>query len=376
MDFRAEFPQDSDLIYLNHAAVAPWPKRTQEAVQNFANENLTHGASFYPEWLKTEQSLRENLASLINANSTDEIALVKNTSEALSVVAYGLSWKAGDEVIISNEEFPSNSIVWESLAQFGVKTVKVDLYANDLSPEENLANAITDKTRILSISSVQYASGTLVDLFKLGQICKQADIYFCVDAIQSLGALPMDVQAIEADFVMADGHKWMLGPEGLGLFYCRQAVMNDLTIRQYGWHMIKEAGNYDAQSWEVSNTAKRFECGSPNMLGAYALNASLSLLLEVGMNEVAKRIQNNTQHLRALIDQHKKLELINKRVDLPLSGITTFKVKNTDQKALYQTLMKNNLICANRGGGIRFSPHFYQETALLERAINKLNEFI
>ena len=372
MDFQSEFPQDTDLIYLNHAAVAPWPKRTQEAVQNFANENLVLGATHYPDWLKTEQSLRENLKSLINARSTDEIALVKNTSEALSVVAYGIDWQPGDEIIISNEEFPSNSIVWESLSQFGVKTVKVDLYANELSPEENLTKAINDKTRLLSISSVQYASGTTMDLKTIGKACKQADIYFCVDAIQSLGALPMDAQAIQADFIMADGHKWMLGPEGLGLFYCRKEVMADLTIRQFGWHMIKEAGNYDADSWQVADTAKRFECGSPNMLGAYALNASLSLILEVGMNTISSNIIENTKYLRALIEQEDKLELISFNDPDRIAGITTFKVNGADQKALYQTLMKNNLICANRGGGIRFSPHFYQTEALLDRAIERL----
>lgn len=372
MDFQAEFPQDDDLIYLNHAAVAPWPKRTQQAVQSFANENLTFGATHYPDWLKTEQQLRENLRQLINASSTDEIALVKNTSEALSVVAYGIQWQSGDEVIISNEEFPSNAIVWESLAQYGVRTIKVDLYANDLSPEQNLVNAITDKTRLLSISSVQYASGTTLDLKQLGQACKDAGIYFCVDAIQSLGALPMDVQTIQADFVMADGHKWMLGPEGLGVFYCRQAIMPDLKLHQYGWHMIKAAGNYDAQTWEIAETAKRFECGSPNMLGAYALNASLSLLLEVGLEKVAQKVKNNTQYLRAQIDQHDRLELISPAASNRIAGITTFKVKDADQKALYQTLMQHHLICANRGGGIRFSPHFYQSETLINRAMERL----
>lgn len=376
MDFQAEFPQDPDLIYLNHAAVAPWPKRAQEAVQKFATENLTHGAAHYPEWLKIEQSLRENLKTLINAQSIDEIALLKNTSEALSVVAYGLDWQPGDEIIISNEEFPSNAIVWESLSKFGVKTIKVDLYDNDKSPEENLIAAITNKTRLLSISSVQYASGTVLDLAQLGHACKDRNIYFCVDAIQSLGALPMDVQQIQADFVMADGHKWMLGPEGLGLFYCKKSLLNTLKLHQFGWHMVKEAGNYDAAQWEIAPTAKRFECGSPNMLGAYAFNASLSLLLDVGMETIAQKISDNTHYLREQINQHPKLELLSKSRQPLVSGITTFKAKGVDQTAFYKTLMQNNIICANRGGGIRFSPHFYQNEQTINRAIERLDELL
>ncbi len=372
MDFQAEFPQDPQIIYLNHAAVAPWPMRARDAVQNFANENLVSGASYYPQWLKTEQQLRENLKALLNARSTDEIALVKNTSEALSVVAHGLPWQDGDEVIISDEEFPSNAIVWESLARHGVKTIKVNLYANDLSPEQNLINAITDKTRLLSISSVQYASGTALDLATLGKACRDADIYFCVDAIQSLGALPMDVKAIQADFVMADGHKWMLGPEGLGVFYCRAEIMDDLTLNQYGWHMIEQAGNYDSQTWSIAKTAKRFECGSPNMLGAYALNASLSLLLEVGLDNVAQRIKHNTGFLRDLISQTPQLTLLSQNNPSRAAGITTFSVNSKDQKAVYQTCMQNHLICANRGGGIRFSPHFYQDEALIQRGVERL----
>ena len=148
--------------------------------------------------------------------------------------------------------------------------------------------------------------------------------------------------------------------------------MADLTIRQFGWHMIKEAGNYDSKSWQVADTAKRFECGSPNMLGAYALNASISLILEVGMNTISSNIIENTKYLRALIEQEDKLELISFNDPDRIAGITTFKVNGADQKALYQTLMKNNLICANRGGGIRFSPHFYQTDALLDRAIERL----
>jgi len=215
------FELEPELIHLNHAAVAPWPTRTREAVEAFARENASQGSLNYPRWLETESRLRTDLGRLINARA-DDIALLKNTSEALSVVAHGLRWQVGDRIVISNEEFPSNRIVWESLQGQGVRVMEVDLRAAP-SPEDALIAACDTHTRLLAISSVQYASGLRVDLERLGRFCREHDILFCIDAIQSLGALRLDVQAINADFVMADGHKWLLGPEGVALFYSTPA---------------------------------------------------------------------------------------------------------------------------------------------------------
>jgi cysteine desulfurase / selenocysteine lyase len=289
--FSAEFPLDPGLCYLNHAAVAPWPTRTTRAVQAFAEENNHTGSRHYERWLATERDLREGLRQLINATSTDEIALLKNTSEALSVVAHGLDWSADDEVVISHLEFPSNRIVWESLARYGVKLRIADLYSRD-NPEQALLDCLTDRTRLLSVSSVQYGNGLRLDLPVLGKACRERNILFCVDAIQSIGTGPFDVQAIQADFVMADGHKWMLGPEGLALFYCRRERLESLRLNQFGWHMVAAVGDFDRKEWAPSPTATRFECGSPNLLCAHALHASIGLLLEVGMEQVAERIHD------------------------------------------------------------------------------------
>ena len=161
----AEFPQLNQLCYLNHAAVAPWPKRAAEAVSAFARENLVQGARDYPRWSQAEKHLRRQLQSLLNAASVDDIALVKNTSEALSFVAMGLDWQAGDEIVISDQEFPSNRIVWEALAPQGVRLNQVSLDSPD--PEAALISALGPDTRLLSISSVQYGSGLRLDLERL-----------------------------------------------------------------------------------------------------------------------------------------------------------------------------------------------------------------
>lgn len=367
-DYSAEFPLDPGLIYLNHAAVSPWPRRTAEAVQRFADENMRQGARDYPRWTETDAHLREQCRSLLNASSADDIALLKNTSEALSVVAHGLAWEAGDNVVISDQEFPSNRIVWESLRDQGVEVRRADL-TGGTSPEQALAACIDARTRLLSVSSVQYASGLRLDLRWLGARCREQGVLFCVDAIQSLGVLPLDVQACDADFVMADGHKWLLGPEGCAIFYVGPQVRERLRLRQYGWHMVENALDFSSANWRVASSARRFECGSPNMLGIHALSASLALLAEVGADEVAARVLANTAYLIDALSQLPDVEILTPQQPHRHAGIVTFRHARSDPDALHRTLTAGNVICAQRGGGVRFSPHFYTSRAQLEAAV-------
>lgn len=364
----AEFARQPDLIYLNHAAVAPWPLRTRRAVEAFAQENHQIGARNYPAWIRIEQQTRTLLAQLINAPAADDIALLKNTSEGLSFIAYGLDWQAGDNVIISNQEFPSNRVVWHSLARFGVEVREVDLHSAD-TPEAALLGACDRRTRLLSISAVQYASGLRMQLEKLGAHCRAHNILFCVDAIQSIGAVQFDVQAMQADFIVADGHKWMLGPEGVALFYCRRDLQEQLKLHEYGWHMLADMSDYSATRWDYAHNARRFECGSPNMLGIHALHASLELLLEVGMTGVEARLLDKAHHLAELIKSSASLSLITDMRPGRFAGIVTFRHRHADATQRYQALMQQGVICAARGGGIRFSPHFYTDTAQLAQAV-------
>jgi len=353
-----EFPLSDELIYLNHAAVAPWPKRTSAAVIAFAEQNTRYGSHFYLDWMAKEAELRTQLQTLLNAPSTDDIALVKNTSEALSFVAYGLTWQAGDNIVSSNEEFPSNRLPWQSLANQGVELRQADLHSAD-TPEAALFALVDDRTRLLTISSIQFASGLRMDLEKIGEFCQQRGILFCIDAIQSLGAVQFDVQAYHADFVMADGHKWLFGPEGLGVFYSSAKAREQLKLTQYGWHMMKDTHNYENKPWEIHPTARRFECGSPNTLGIHALSASLSLLLELGMETVEELVLKNAETVKAEIAKNQQLLLISSAYSPLKSGIVVFKHRTIANEVLYKHLQDNGVVCALRGGGIRFSPHFY-----------------
>lgn len=363
-----EFPIVDELIYLNHAAVGPWPKRTSEAVIKFAEQNSRYGSHFYLDWLKKEGELRDQLRHLINAPSVDDIALVKNTSEALSLVAYGLPWQAGDNIVSSNEEFPSNRLPWQSLADQGVEFRQAELGGAD-SPEDALLALVDGRTRLLTISSIQFASGLRLDLEKIGDFCRRRGVLFCIDAIQSLGAVQFDVQACYADFVMADGHKWMLGPEGLGVFYSTPEARERLRLTQFGWHMIKNMPNFDNVAWETESSARRFECGSLNTLGIHALSASLSLLLETGMDQIERAVLGLSDYLTQAIEANDVLRLLSRPERGLKSGIVVFAHRQVENGSLYRHLQRNGVVCAQRGGGIRFSPHFHNSRDEIDRAL-------
>jgi cysteine desulfurase/selenocysteine lyase len=371
---QAEFPVANSCIYLNHAAVAPWPRRTEVAVTRFAAENVLEGARHYARWTETERLVRQQLVRLINAPSPDDIALLKNTSEALSFVAHGFPWRAGDNVIISDEEFPSNRIVWESLRDLGVTVRRITL-RDQTDPETALLAAADRQTRLLSISSVQYASGLRLDLAHLGEGCRARGIAFCVDAIQGLGATLHDVQAMQVDFLMADAHKWLLGPEGIAVFYCRPEWRERLRLTEFGWHMVEDSGNYERHDWRPALSARRFECGSPNMLGIHALSASLSLLFEVGIAAIERRILERARYLLEAIQARPELELLTSPVLGRFAGIVTLRPRHAESQTLWRYMMEQNVICAPRGGGVRFSPHFYIPVQQLEQAMKSLDMF-
>jgi cysteine desulfurase/selenocysteine lyase len=272
-------------------------------------------------------------------------------------------------------EVPSNRIVWESLTDQGVALRQVDVHAAE-DPEAALMAACDRDTRLVAVSSVQYATGLRLDLARLGAFCREQGHLFCVDAIQSVGALRMDVEAIGADFLAADGHKWMLGPEGLAVFWVRPELRERLRLHQYGWHMVEDPLDFDRRDWEPAHSARRFEAGSPNLLCAHALSASLSLLSEVGMETVQARVLDNARDLMQRIAANPRLELVTPSGPGRHGGIVTFRVPGVDPDPLYRRLMAQRVVCARRGGGIRFSPHFYSPRAVLDRALDSVDRLL
>ncbi len=371
MDYKREFEFAPDVLHLNHAGVGPWPRRAVAAIREFAEENMRFGSLHCTAWERRVAHLRESLRRLIGAASADEIALIKNTSEGVSIVACGLDWQPGDSVVVGYQEFPSNRIAWEVLAQrHGVAVRLADLAGG--APEQSLIAQMDDTTRLLAVSSIQYASGHRMDLAQLGQACKRHGSLFCVDAIQSLGAAPFNAQAVGADFVCADGHKWLLSPEGTGIFYCRREHLETLRLNQFGWRMTAAPGDYDNPDWRVAPDARRFECGSLNHLGFMALAASLDLLNETGLETIFDINMRNISYIIDNMDKN-RFEIVTPETPEQRGGILTVRGDAGDQ-ALFSHLSAHGVLCARRAGGIRLSPHFYTPRTTLDRALELLHE--
>jgi len=354
-----QFPIMEHGLYANHAAIAPWPLVTSQAVTEFAMENCHTGPEKYNHWLRRETRLRELLANLINATSSDDIALLKNTTEGICTVAGGIDWHEGDNLVLPLGEFPSNRLPWLALKSQGVEVREVDI-RNTTEPETALLAHIDERTRLLAVSAVQWTDGLRLQLEVLGQACRLNAVLFFVDAIQQLGAVQLDVNACKIDFLAADGHKWLLAPEGIAVFYCRESAREQLRINQHGWRMVDNPYSFNREDWKASNTGRRFEAGSPNTMGQAAFHASVNLLLEFGMQQVETCIAGNSQSLSEGIMSISGLELVRPFDIQRLSGIVSFRIPGGDPLKLHRALSQKQLSCAIREDAIRLSPHFYQ----------------
>lgn len=374
-DLSTEFPILQEGHYANHAAMGPWPRSAAQAVQDFAQENASLAAQRYSLWLRREGQLRTMLAELVNAASADDIALLKNTTEGICTVANGLDWRRGDNVVLPVGEFPSNRLPWLALQRFGVDVREVDIRST-LSPEQALLDQVDANTRVLAVSSVQWTDGLRLKLELLGAACKTNGVLFFVDAIQQLGAQQVDVQACGIDCLAADGHKWLLAPEGIAVFYCSPLAREQLRLQQLGWHMVDDSMRFDRETWPPSETAVRFEAGSPNMLGQVALHASVTLLLDIGMAEVETRVAENSRVLAQALAGFGNVELVRPHDAERVSGIVSFRLPGHELAAVFQALKQARIACAMRGKAIRLSPHFYQSGAPIQAMLAELETVI
>lgn len=374
MNFAHEFPLDAGLIHLNHAGVSPWPRRCSDAVQRLAETMCTRSyAGAFGGWLATESRLRDRLRALINAPSVDDIALLKNTSDALSQVAHGLAWQPGDQVVALAEEFVSNLITWEALSQRGVELVRVTP-APDQSPEDALEAACGRRTRLLTASTVQYGTGHVLDCARIGAFCRSHGILFCIDAVQSLGALRFDAQACGADFVVSGAHKWLMSPFGIALFYCRADLRERVRPLAYGWHTVSDPMRFAGTLSEMEPSARRFEAGTQNWAGVVGFEATLSLLAEVGAAEVERRVLDNAAYLADALAARPGVTLVSPRAHGRFGGIVCVRVAGRDHAALAARLEAEfGVLCAARGPSLRFSPHFYTPRAQLDAALTSFD---
>lgn len=363
--YREQFPVTANLIYLNHAAVAPLCRRSADAMKALAEDVLEFGSLHYDEWLNTYEGLRIAAARLLGAHR-DEIALVKNTSEGIATVALGLQWGAGDKIVAFQEEFPSNVWPWLRLESKGVVTQWLSIH----DPLEKIDQACQG-ARLLSISFVQYLSGLRADLQAIGEICRRRRCFFFVDAIQGLGAFPLDVEACHIDALAADGHKWMLGPEGCGILYVRKDRLDEVQPVEFGWGNIASYDDFGSRDASLRSDAGRYEPGTLNTIGCYGLKASIEFLLEVGVRVIARVVQAQTDVL-AEGARRKGYDLLLERTPENGAGIVSVRKKNIDSRLIARQLKDRKVLVATRQGWVRISPHFYLSPSDVEQAVEAL----
>jgi cysteine desulfurase / selenocysteine lyase len=369
---RKEFPVTEELIFFDHARVAPLPECVRKAVTAFVNDASLYGTAHYENWIVGIEKSRKNFARLINAG-TDEVAFVKNTSEGLAIVANGLDWKSGDNVVIPDIEFPANVYPWWNLKRLGVETRMVHAVEGRVLFDD-LVKQVDERTKLISISSVECNSGFRVDLNRIGSFCKEKGILFCVDAIQSLGILPMDVKRDHIDFLSADGHKWMLSVEGLGGFYISKDVLEKVYPITVGWGNMVNAADFMNYEFEFKPNAQRFEEGSLNTMGIHALGSALDLLLETGIENIEHRVMTLGDKIIEQL-QLRDLKVYSSTNSEERSGNISFELKQ-DVSQLYEWMMGNKAKLTVRDGLVRLSPHFYNNEDEILRFFDLLDKYL
>jgi cysteine desulfurase/selenocysteine lyase len=366
--YRAEFPVNS--IYMNHAAVAPISRRVLNAMFGLLEDVHCCGAEHWEKWLETYEATRRSAARLLNADP-HEIAFTKNTSEGISFFANGLDWQPGDEVVSIDSEFPANVYPWKHQERKGVRLRLVEETQGRLSLEA-IASALTLRTRVVAVSFVQFLSGYRLDLEKLGQICADRGCLLFVDAIQGLGAFPVDVRRSRIAGLAADGHKWLLGPEGAALLFLSREVMDRVLPSTVGWASVRSWNDFSSRALVWREDARRFEAGSLNTAGIYGLGAALDLLLEVGIDAISERILDLTTRLRrGLLDKgHWVFGPLDRS---EASGIVSFVPRQGQATSALERLATHRVQASERCGKVRIAPHFYNAEEEIDRVLELLS---
>jgi selenocysteine lyase/cysteine desulfurase len=370
--FRDEMPVTRRWAYFDHAAVAPLSARAQSALQVWAADLAENGLANYARWTARIREVRALVGRLLGADPLD-VAFVKNTSEGIGFVAEGLSWQTGDNVVSAEEEYPANVYPWLNLSGRGVEVRRVASHDGRVRIDD-LRNAIDSRTRLLTISFVEFSSGFRNDLCAIGEMCRQRGVLFFVDAIQGLGVLPLDVSRTPIDFLSADGHKWLLGPEGAGIFWIRRDLVDRLHPVAVGWNSVVGAWDFATIDFRLKPHAGRWESGTLNVGGISALGASLEMLLDVGVAALEARILELTDRLceRAASSGW---QVYSSRRGPERSGIVSLQAPpGANLSAVAKELRTRGVVVSQRGGRLRVSPHAYNTPDEIDRLVCLLGE--
>ncbi len=375
--FRDQMPVAKKWSYFDHAAVAPIPQCALDSINKWANEACHDGDAVWGAWNRLHEDCRKTAANLINAQCS-EIGLVPNTTFGINLVADGLDWRTGDNIVIPEHEFPSNIYPWMALQDRGVELRQVPLAGHAVCPDR-IADACDDRTRIVSVSWVGYASGYRVDPKAISQVVHEQGALFFLDAIQGLGVFPLDVVDANIDFLAADGHKWLLGPEGAGVFYLKHEHLERLRPMNVGWNSVAQGNDYSNVSLDVRSAASRYEGGTQNMAGFIGLGASLGLLRDLGLGPQASAIGDRVVEVSGwLVEALSDIGVIvhSPRGDAISSGIVLFEVPGHEPMIVREKLLANHVVTSFRGGHVRAAVHGYNNGDDIDRLIETIKSIL
>jgi selenocysteine lyase/cysteine desulfurase len=366
---RSYFPYlKNKIIYFNHASTGPITTIVKDRIESFLKERSEDKIDDYYGFKDVADKTKVMIGEMINCNE-DRIAFLDNTTNGIIWLAQGIEWKAGDRIILNDVEFPANVYPFLQLKEKGVE-IDFIKSTNGIVTAEEIINSIHPRTKLISISFVQFLSGYRIDLEKIGKICKEKGIIFSVDAIQGLGAVRLDVEKFNIDFLASGTQKWLLGLQGLAFIYVRTELQDKMKSAPIGWLAVKDAWNLLDFDLTTKETAERFQPGTLNNLGIYAFNSSMKLFKEFGFDEIEKQVISNSKYF---IDELVKIGYNSPVLSLPekhLSGIVSFRSENAQK--IFDILSQKKIVCSLREGYIRFAPHFYNTKQEIDFVVDTL----
>lgn len=362
---RELFPRFGTTAFLDHAAVARASKPVREAIVAMADRMATPG---YADALGLADTVRANVARLIGASS-EAVAITRSTSHGISILANGLTWAPGDNVVCVAGDYPSNVYPWMVLERHGVQTRFVDAVEGRVTPGRILA-AVDEHTRVVAVSHVQFQTGMRLDVAALGAGCRAAGVLLCVDAMQSVGAIPIDVEAMQIDVLASGAWKWIMGPAGIGFCYIRRSLLRTLPPLIPGALTVEHRLDFGRLEPRWADDAHRFEetwISLPDLAG---FNAALELALAVGIERIERRLRTRIQRLTdGLVERGARLASPWPRDEDEGSGIVSFAGARPAAELL-EALAAADVLASQRGDLVRLSPHHYTPNRELDRALD------
>lgn len=366
---RSEFAVAPRYIYLNHASAGVLPRSSLEMLERFLRDHANAGVlGTFPYDLRLPE-YRERIGRFVGALGT-EIALLSNTSACANAIAGGLDWRDGDEVLLCDNEFPANAVPWVALQRRGVRVRFIPTAEGRLTAEA-LRAELSPRTRLVAVSWISYADGYRHDLRSLADAAHEAGALICVDAMQGLGAFPVDVKSADVDALYAGAAKWLLGLHGIALLYVGPRLRERLELAMPGWRSMRDMWDFHNYEQPFTDEAMRFEAGTPNLIGALSLVAAMDLIDSAGSDAIAAHILFLTDRLAEELGRF-GAQLSTLRGEGISSGIVTFELPGRDSIEVGKALERAGVVTTYRRTGIRVSPHGYNTAAEIDEMLETL----